>query len=128
MEEIREYLKTGKGCLTPEMFNVFRKYDSIVFDGRKIQNQRLMGEFRTCERCCRILRVSALEARSEKYENPGRPGRSFDWIFFENNYNRISCRMYNRRVLFQEVQAFLEEKSDISLVLVIKCSFMFDFI
>ena len=58
-------------CLTPEMLTLFRTYDYILFDGNKIETRRLMEEFRTCEHCCRLLlRVSALEARLKKYENP----------------------------------------------------------
>ena len=36
--------------------------------------------------------------------------------FFEKNYKRISCRMYSRRKLFQELKAFLEEEFDICLL------------
>ena len=119
MEEIREYLRTGKRCLTPEMLNILRTYDFVVFDGHKIETDRLLKEFRTCEHCCRLLlRVSALEARLKKYENP-RNIIDVDAVlagFFEKNYKRISCRMYSRRVLFQEVKRFLEDEFDICLL------------
>ena len=36
--------------------------------------------------------------------------------FFENNYKRISCRMYSRRVLFSEVKEYLEEEFGICLL------------
>eukprot|EP00944_MAST-04C_sp_MAST-4C-sp1_P011618 g11618.t1 len=112
MEEIREYLRTGNRCLTPEMLNILRAYDYILFDGYKIETDRLLNEFRTCDHCCRLLlRVSALEARLKKYENP-KHLVDLDAVladFFEKNYKRVSGRVYSRRVLFQEVQAFLEE-------------------
>ena len=89
MEGIKEYLRTGKRCLTPEMLNILRTYDFVVFDGHKIETDRLLKEFRTCEHCCRLLmRVSALEARLEKYENPKKMV-DLDAVladFFENNY------------------------------------------
>jgi hypothetical protein len=119
MEEIREYLRTGKRCLTPEMLNILRTYDYILFDGHKIETDRLLKEFRGCDHCCRLLlRVSALEARLKKYENP-RNIIDVDAVlagFFENNYKRISCRMYSRRKLFQEVKEFLEDEFDICLL------------
>ena len=119
MEEIKEYLRTGKRCLTPEMLTIFRTYDYILFDGHKIATDRLLKEFRTCEHCCRLLlRVCALEARLKKYENPKKIV-DLDAVlagFFENNYKRISCRMYSRRVLFLEVKAFLEKEFDICLL------------
>ena len=119
MEEIKEYLQTGKRCLTPEMLNILRTYDFVVFDGHKIETRRLMEEFRTCEHCCRLLlRVSALEARLKKYEYP-KHLVDLDAVltdFFEKNYKRISCRMYSRRILFSEVKAFLEEEFDIYLL------------
>ena len=119
MEEIKEYLQTGKRCLTPEMLNILRTYDFVVFDGHKIETDRLLKEFRTCEHCCRLLlRVSALEARLEKYENPKKMV-DLDAVladFFENNYKRVSGRVYSRRVLFSEVKAFLEEEFDICLL------------
>ena len=109
MEEIREYLRTGKRCLSPEILNILRTYDYILFDGHKIETRRLMEEFRTCDHCCRLLlRVSALETRLKKYENP-KHLVDLDAVlagFFENNYKRISCRMYSRRKLFQEVKEF----------------------
>ena len=112
MEEIREYLRTGKRCLTPEMLNIFRTYDYILFDGNKIETRRLMEEFRTCDHCCRLLlRVSALEARLEKYES-AKDVVDLDAVlvdFFEKNYKRVSGRVYSRRKLFQEVKEFLEE-------------------
>ena len=112
-------MRTGKRCLTPEMLNILRTYDFILFDGHKIETNRLLKEFRTCEHCCRLLlRVSALEARLKKYENP-KHLVDLDAVlagFFENNYKRISCRMYSRRKLFQEVKEFLEEEFDICLL------------
>ena len=49
MEEIREYLRTGERRLTPEMLNILRTYDFILFDGHKIETDRLLKEFRTCD-------------------------------------------------------------------------------
>jgi hypothetical protein len=119
MEEIREYLRTGKRCLTPEMLTIFRTYDYILFDGHKIETRRLMEEFRTCEHCCRLLlRVSALEARLKKYENPKKIV-DLDAVlvdFFEKNYKRVSGRVYSRRKLFQEVKEYLEEEFDLCLL------------
>ena len=96
MEEIKEYLRTGKRRLTPEMLNILRTYDFILFDGHKIATDRLLKEFRTCEHCCRLLlRVSALEARLKKYES-AKDVVDLDAVlagFFENNYKRISCRI-----------------------------------
>ena len=112
MEEIIEYLRTGKRCLTPEMLTIFRTYDYILFDGHKIETRRLMEEFRGCDHCCRLLlRVSALEARLEKYES-AKDVVDLDAVlvdFFEKNYKRVSGRVYSRRVLFSEVKEFLEE-------------------
>ena len=112
MEEIKEYLRTGKRCLTPEMLSILRAYDYILFDGYKIETDRLLKEFRTCDHCCRLLlRVSALEARLKKYENP-KHLVDLDAVladFFEKNYKRVSGRIYSRRVLFSEVKEFLEE-------------------
>ena len=119
MEEIKEYLRTRKRCLTPEMLNILRAYDYILFEGNKIETDRLLKEFRTCDHCCRLLlRVSALEARLKKYENP-KHLVDLDAVlvdFFEKNYKRISCRMYSRRVLFSEVKEYLEEEFDIYLL------------
>ena len=119
MEEIREYLRTGERLLTPEMLNILRAYDYILFDGYKIETDRLLKEFRTCEHCSRLLlRVCALEARLKKYENP-KHLVDVDAVltgFFENNYKRISCRMYSRRKLFQEVKDFLDEEFGICLL------------
>ena len=119
MEEIKEYLRTGKRCLTPEMLNILRAYDYILFEGNKIETDRLLKEFRTCDHCCRLLlRVSALEARLKKYENP-KHLVDLDAVlvdFFEKNYKRVSGRIYSRRVLFSEVKAFLDEKFDIYLL------------
>ena len=71
-----------------------------------------MEEFRTCDHCCRLLlRVSALEARLEKYES-AKDVVDLDAVlvdFFEKNYKRVSGRIYSRRKLFQEVKEFLEE-------------------
>ena len=112
MEEIKEYLRTGKRCLSPEMLSIFRTYDYILFDGNKIETRRLMEEFRTCDHCCRLLlRVSALEARLEKYES-AKDVVDLNAVlvdFFEKNYKRVSGRVYSRRVLFSEVKEFLEE-------------------
>ena len=112
MEEIREYLRTGERLLTPNMLNILRTYDYILFDGHKIETRRLMEEFRGCDHCCRLLlRVSALEARLKKYENP-KHLVDLDAVladFFEKNYKRVSGRIYSRRVLFSEVKEFLEE-------------------
>ena len=112
MEENREYLRTGKRCLTREMLTLFRTYDYILFDGNKIETRRLMEEFRTCDHCCRLLlHVSALEARLEKYES-AKDVVDLDAVlvdFFEKNYKRVSGRIYSRRVLFSEVKEFLEE-------------------
>ena len=100
------------------MLNILRTYDYILFEGNKIETDRLLKEFRTCDHCCRLLlRVSALEARLEKYENPKKMV-DLDVVltdFFEKNYKRISCRMYSRRKLFQEVKEFLEEEFKICL-------------
>ena len=119
MEEIREYLRTGKRCLTPNMLNILRTYDYILFEGNKIETDRLLKEFRTCEHCCRLLlRVSALEARLKKYENP-KHLVDLDVVltdFFENNYKRVSGRVYSRRKLFQELKAFLDKEFDICLL------------
>ena len=119
MEEIKEYLRTGKRCLTPEMLNILRTYDFILFDGHKIETNRLLKEFRGCDHCCRLLlRVCALEARLKKYENP-KHLVDLDAVlvdFFEKNYKRVSGRIYSRRVLFSEVKAFLDEKFDIYLL------------
>ena len=112
MEEIREYLRTGERLLTPNILNILRTYDYILFDGHKIETRRLMEEFRTCDHCCRLLlRVSALEARLEKYES-AKDVVDLDAVlvdFFEKNYKRVSGRIYSRRVLFSEVKEFLEE-------------------
>ena len=119
MEEIREYLRTGKRCLTPEMLNILRAYDYILFDGHKIETDRLLKEFRTCDHCCRLLlRVSALEARLKKYENP-KHLVDLDAVlvdFFEKSYKRVSGRVYSRRKLFQEVKEYLEEEFDLCLL------------
>ena len=119
MEEIKEYLRTGKRCLTPEMLNILRAYDYILFDGYKIETDRLLKEFRTCDHCSQLLlRVCALEARLERYENP-KHLVNLDAVladFFEKNYKRVSGRVYSRRVLFSEVKAFLDEKFDIYLL------------
>ena len=119
MEEIKEYLRTGKRCLTPEMLNILRAYDYILFEGNKIETDRLLKEFRTCEHCCRLLlRVSALEARLKKYENP-KHLVDLDAVladFFEKNYKRVSGRVYSRRKLFQEVKGFLDEEFGIYLL------------
>ena len=119
MEKIREYLRTGKRCLSPEILNIFRTYDYILFDGHKIETRRLMEEFRTCDHCCRLLlRVSALEARLEKYES-AKDVVDLDAVlvdFFEKNYKRVSGRVYSRRVLFEEVKSFLEDEFDICLL------------
>ena len=119
MEEIREYLRTGKRCLSPEMLNIFRTYDYILFDGHKIETDRLLKEFRTCEHCCRLLlRVSALETRLKKYENP-KHLVDLDAVlvgFFEKNYKRVSGRVYSRRKVFQELKNFLEKEFDIYLL------------
>ena len=119
MDEIKEYLRTGKRCLTLEMLSIFRTYDYILFDGNKIETRRLMEEFRTCDHCCRLLlRVSALEARLEKYES-AKDVVDLDAVlvdFFEKNYKRVSGRVYSRRVLFSEVKEYLEEEFDICLL------------
>ena len=112
MEEIREYLRTGKRCLTPNMLNILRTYDYILFDGLKIETRRLMEEFRGCDHCSQLLlRVCALEARLEKYES-AKDVVDLDAVlvdFLEKNYKRVSGRVYSRRVLFSEVKEFLEE-------------------
>ena len=62
--------------------------------------------------------MSALETRLKKYENP-KHLVDLDVVladFFEKNYKRISCRMYSRRVFFNEVKKFLEEEFDICLL------------
>ena len=119
MEEIKEYLRTGERYLTPEMLTIFRTYDYILFDGHKIETRRLMEEFRGCDHCCRLLlRVSALEARLEKYES-AKDVVDLDAVlvdFFEKNYKRVSGRVYSRRVLFSEVKEYLEEAFDIYLL------------
>ena len=119
MEEIREYLRTGKRCLSPEILNILRTYDYILFDGHKIETRRLMEEFRTCDHCCRLLlRVSALETRLKKYKNP-KHLVDLDAVlvdFFEKNYKRVSGRVYSRRKVFQELKKFLEKEFDIYLL------------
>ena len=101
------------------MLSIFRTYDYILFDGNKIETRRLMEEFRTCDHCCRLLlRVSALEARLEKYES-AKDVVDLDAVlvdFFEKNYKRVSGRVYSRRVLFSEVKEYLEEEFDICLL------------
>jgi hypothetical protein len=112
-------LRTGKRCLSPEILNIFRTYDYILFDGHKIETDRLLKEFRTCEHCCRLLlRVSALETRLKKYENP-KHLVDLDAVlvgFFEKNYKRVSGRVYSRRKVFQELKNFLEKEFDIYLL------------
>ena len=52
--------------------------------------------------------MSALEARLKKYES-AKDVVDLDVVltdFFEKNCKRISCRMYSRRNLFQEVKEF----------------------
>ena len=119
MEEIREYLRTGKRCLSPEILNILRTYDYILFDGHKIETRRLMEEFRTCDHCYRLLlRVSALETWLKKYENP-KHLVDLDAVlvdFFEKNYKRVSGRVYSRRKVFQELKNFLEKEFDIYLL------------
>ena len=119
MEEIKKYLRTGERLLTPNMLNILRTYDYILFDGHKIETRRLMEEFRGCDHCCRLLlRVSALEARLKKYENP-KHLVDLDAVladFFEKNYKRVSGRIYSRRKLFQEVKEYLEEEFDLCLL------------
>ena len=54
----------------------------------------------------------------KKYENP-KHLVDLDVVltdFFENNYKRVSGRVYSRRKLFQEVQIFLEEEFDFYLL------------
>ena len=119
MEEIKKYLRTGERLLTPNMLNILRTYDFILFDGHKIETRRLMEEFSGCDHCSQLLlRVCALEARLERYENP-KHLVNLDAVladFFEKNYKRVSGRVYSRRVLFSEVKAFLDEKFDIYLL------------
>ena len=119
MEEIREYLRSGKMCLTPEMLTIFRTYDYILFDGNKIETDRLLKEFRTCEHCSRLLlRVCALEACLKKYES-AKDVVALNVVlvdFFEKNYKRVSGRIYSRRKLFQEIKGYLEEEFDIYLL------------
>ena len=119
MEEIREYLRTGERLLTPAMLNILRTYDYILFEGNKIETDRLLKEFRTCDHCCRLLlRVSALEARLEKYES-AKDVVDLNAVlvdFFEKNYKRVSGRIYSRRVLFSEVKEYLEEEFGICLL------------
>ena len=62
--------------------------------------------------------MSALEPRLKKYENP-KHLVDLDVVladFFEKNYKPISCRMYSRRKLFQEVKDFLDEEFGICLL------------
>ena len=62
--------------------------------------------------------MSALEARLKKYES-AKDVVDLDVVltdFFEKNYKRISCRMYSRRKLFQEVKEFLDEEFGICLL------------
>ena len=119
MEEIREYLRTGERLLTPNMLNILRTYDYILFDGHKIETRRLMEEFRGCDHCSQLLlRVCALEARLERYENP-KHLVNLDAVladFFEKNYKRVSGRVYSRRKLFQEIKEYLEVKFGIYLL------------
>ena len=46
MEDIKEYLRTGKRCLTPEMLNTLRAYDFVVYNGRQFRTKDLMEEMR----------------------------------------------------------------------------------
>ena len=62
--------------------------------------------------------MSALEARLKKYES-AKDVVDLDVVltdFFEKNYKRISCRMYSRRVFFNEVKEYLEEEFGICLL------------
>ena len=119
MEDIKEYLRTGKRCLTPEMLNTLRAYDFVVYNGRQFRTKNLMEEMRGCEHCCRLLlRVCSLEARLEKYENP-KPVVDLEIVladFFETNYKRVSGRSYSRRTLFKEVKEFLDDEFEICLL------------
>ena len=117
MEEIREYLRTGERLLTPNMLNILRTYDYILFDGHKIETRRLMEEFRGCDHCCRLLlRVSALEARLKKYENP-KHLVDLDAVladFFEKNYKRVSGRIYSKvKEFLEEYDIYLLNASDV---------------
>ena len=119
MEDIKEYLRTGKRVCTPEMLNTLRAYDFVVYNGRQFRTKNLMEEMRGCEHCCRLLlRVCSLEARLEKYENP-KPVVDLEIVladFFETNYKRVSGRSYSRRTLFKEVKDFLEDEFEIYLL------------
>ena len=64
MEDIKEYLRTGKRVCTPEMLNTLRAYDFVVYNGRQFKTKDLMEEMRGCEHCCnQLLRVCSLEAQ-----------------------------------------------------------------
>ena len=119
MEGIKEYLRTGKRCLTPEMLNTLRAYDFVVYNGRQFRTKNLMEEMRGCEHCCRLLlRVCSLEARLEKYENP-KDVVDLEIVlgdFFETNYKRVSGRSYSRRTLFKEVKEFLDDEFEVCLL------------
>ena len=119
MEDIKEYLRTGKRCLTPEMLNTLRAYDFVVYNGRRFSTKDLMEEFRGCEHCCRLLlRVCSLEARLKKYESP-KPVVDLEIVlndFFETNYKRVSGRSYSRRTLFKEVKVFLDNEFEVCLL------------
>ena len=94
MEDIKEYLRTGKRCYTPEMLDILRAYDFVVYNGRRFSTKDLMEEMRGCEHCCRLLlRVCSLEALLEKYENP-KPVVDLEVVltyFLESNYRRTTC-------------------------------------
>tara|TARA_A100001015_G_scaffold106546_1_gene118278 strand:- start:1543 stop:1995 length:453 start_codon:yes stop_codon:yes gene_type:complete len=119
MDDIKEYLRTGKRGLTPEMLDTLRAYDFVLYNGRRFSTKDLMEEMRGCEHCCRLLlRVCSLETLLEKYQN-SKTVVDLDVVlrdFLEKKYTRTSARVYSRRVLFKEVQIFLEEKFEIHLL------------
>ena len=71
MEDIKQYLTSGRKFHTPEMLDMLRSYDFVVYNGRKLQTKNLVHELVGCEDCNRLLlRVSFLEASLKKYECP----------------------------------------------------------
>merc|ERR1711991_475969 len=114
-----QYLTSGRKFHTPEMLDMLRSYDFVVYNGRKLQTKNLVHELVGCEDCNRLLlRVSFLEASLKKYECP-MPVLDLQVVlaeFFDQNYRRTSSRVYSRRVLFREVQGFLYKEFGIRIL------------
>ena len=119
MDDIKQHLNTGQQYLTPASLQILQKYKYIDYHGQRYKTNELIQDMVSCHRCANYwLRVSALEARLEKYENP-KTVVDLEVVlrdFFEKKYTRTSARVYSRRVLFKEVQIFLEEKFEIHLL------------